>query len=32
MEKPAIVVDGRSYGTLVTIEYRGPQFVQLVNG
>ena len=30
--KPAIVVDGRSYGTPVTIVNRGPQLVQLMNG
>ena len=30
--KPAIVVAGRSYGTLSTIVYRGPQLVQFVNG
>ncbi len=30
--KPAIVVSGRSYGTPVTIENRGPQSVQFTNG
>ena len=29
---PAIVVNGRSYGTARTIVNRGPQFVQLMNG
>ena len=32
IEKPAIVVRGRSYGTPRTMVKRGPQFVQLMKG
>jgi hypothetical protein len=32
MTNERMVVFGRSYGTASMIEYRGPQFVQLVNG
>jgi len=32
IENADIVVWGRSYGIRRTIEYRGPQFVQLMKG